>query len=293
MANGIETVLWKCRFLNDDYFRALYEAFTEAFSDYVIPFALTETQFRNHINLNAVDLGRTVGCMGGDRLIGFSLNGFGQWNGKHTVYDAGTGVIPAFRRQGISESMFQMMLPIFKVEGIEQCLLEVIATNAAAIKLYEKLGYRSERELGLLQCDGKLITCVETPQNIEIREIDTPDWNLLTTFWDGETSWQNSVDAINRSRKMKRMLGAYSDGKCIGYIIFSSNFGRVAQIAVDKNHRNRGIGTSLMLAMQAETADGYSLQIINLDKSITTAMNFFRNRGFYERLGQYEMVKTM
>src|SRR6266513_179610 len=111
MDNGIETALRKCRFLNEDHFAQLYETFIEAFSDYVIPFALTETQFRNHINLNAVDLERSVGYVEGEKLIAFSLNGFGPWESKSTVYDAGTGVVPDFRRQGISETMFDMMLP--------------------------------------------------------------------------------------------------------------------------------------------------------------------------------------
>lgn len=293
MANRNETASRQCRFLSEDYFQKLYDAFIEAFSDYVIPFALTETQFRNHINLNAVDLDRAVGCVEGELLIGFSLNGFGLWEGRQTVYDAGTGVIPDFRRQGVSEAIFEMMLPIFKSEGIEQCLLEVIATNTRAMSLYEKLGFRTVRELALLQCDGNMNASVETPQNIEIREIDIPDWALLTTFWDGDPSWQNSVAAILRSHKMKRILGAYLDGKYVGYIVFSSKFGRVAQLAVDKDHRKRGIGTALVQAMQAETADGFSLQVINIDKSLTTAMAFFNKRGFYERLSQYEMVLQM
>ena len=290
MTDRNETLSRRCEFLNDDYFLTLYEAFTAAFSDYVIPFALTETQFRNHINLNAVDLERTVGCLEGDRLIGFSLNGFGEWNGRSTVYDAGTGVIPEFRRQGVSEAMFEMMTPQFRSEGIKQWLLEVITTNIPAISLYEKLGFNTGREVALLQYDGKLIASAEALQDIEIRDIGSPDWSLLTTFWDGNTSWQNSVEAVERSRHIKRILGAYSDGKCVGYIIFSSKFGRVAQFAVEKGHRNRGIGTALMQAMQADTAAGFSAQIINIDKSIATAMAFFANRGFYESLSQYEMT---
>ena len=180
MGNGNETALRQCRFLNDKYFQKLYDAFTEAFSDYIIPFALTETQFRNHINLNAVDLERTVGCVEGDRLVGFSLNGFGLWDGKPTVYDAGTGVIPDFRRQGVSEAMFELMLPIFKESGIEQCLLEVIATNTGAISLYEKWGFHTVRELALQQCDGRVDPSGDAPQNFEMREIDNPDWALLT-----------------------------------------------------------------------------------------------------------------
>lgn len=293
MDTGNETALRDYRFLDDSYFNDLYEAFTSAFSDYVFPFALTETQFRNHIILNGVDLCRTVACVEGDGIIGFSLNGFGEWEGKVTAYDAGTGVIPEARRQGISDAMFEMMTPIFKEKGVEQFLLEVITSNHGAISLYEKLGFQTNRELGLLQCDGPIRRSAPTPQNIEIIQMADPDWQHLATFWDGKPSWQNSVAAIKRSVLMKRIWGAFDGEQCVGYIVFSANFGRVAQIAVDKKHRNRGIGTALVNKMQELTADGYSLQVVNIDKSVKSAMEFFLNRGFYDRLSQYEMLKMM
>ncbi|MEO6052239.1 MAG: GNAT family N-acetyltransferase [Pyrinomonadaceae bacterium] len=293
MANGNETALRHCRFLNEDYFQELYDTFIEAFSDYVVPFALTETQFRNHIILTGVDLERTAGCIRTNELVGFSLNGFGHWGGRLTVYDAGTGVIPDHRRQGVSKEIFAFMLPVFKDRGFEQYLLEVVTTNAGAIDLYAKLGFNVARELALLQCDGELNASVHEPPNNEIRDIHDPDWDLILSFWDGKPSWQNSVDAVKRSMKMKKFLGAFEGGKCVGYIVFSPKFGRVAQLAVSKDHRNRGIGTALVRAMKTEMADGFSMQVINIDKSITTAMNFFLNRGFFERLSQHEMVKEM
>lgn len=293
MDNGNETVSWHCRFLNDDCFLQLYEAFIEAFSDYVFPFAMTETQFRNHLILNAVDLTASVGYIVGDRIVGFSLNGFGDWDGKPTVYDAGTGVIPAFRRQGVSEAMFEMMMPVFKEKGVEQFLLEVVTTNTQAISLYEKLGFRMVRELALLQCVGKIKSTADLPQEVTICEIFEPDWELFSTFWEGKPSWQNSIAAVTRSTAMKNIMGAFVDENCVGYIVFSSNFGRVAQIAVDKSHRNQGIGTMLVQEMQNQTASGYSPQVINIDKSLADAMNFFHHRGFYEQLSQYEMIKPI
>ena len=288
---GNETSLMDCRFLSEDYFTKLYEAFIEAFSDYVVPFALTEAQFRNHIVLNAVDLERTVGCLDGDKLTGFSLNGFGEWEGRSTVYDAGTGVIPSHRRQGISKAMFDLMLPVFEQNDVEQFLLEVVTSNTGAIALYKNLGFRSVRELALMQCDGPINSSAEIPRDVEICEIDVPDWGFLTTFWDGKPSWQNSTDAVMRSLKAKRILGAYVEGICCGYVVFSLRFGRVAQMAVARPYRDRGIATALLRAMQAETDDGNSLQVVNIDKSLTAAMNFLRNRGFTERLSQHEMIK--
>ncbi len=288
-----ETSLRGCRFLNDKYFQERYAVFTEAFSDYVIPFALTELQFRNHINLTAVDLHRTVGFIDAGRMIGFSLNGFGDWNGLSTVYDAGTGVLPSSRRQGISERMFEMMLPEFRKAGIEQFLLEVITTNINAIKLYEKLGFTATRRLALLQCDGRIKESPHPLPNIEIRELQEVDWGLAAAFKDGEPSWQNSVQAIKRTSRMKRFFGAFQKGEFVGFVVFSSKFGRVAQIAVSRDYRCRGIGTALVRTLQNETANGYSLQIINIDTALSSSMEFFINRGFYERLNQYEMMKMI
>ncbi len=293
MDNGNKTALHYCRFLDDTYFDQLYEAFIEAFSDYVIPFALTEIQFRNHIMLNGVDLGRTAGVIVDNKLIGFTLNGFGSWGGVETVYDAGTGVIPGFRRRGFSEAMFELMLPEFKQQGIDQCLLEVISNNDGAVRLYEKLGFERTRELALLQCDTPFNGVVDVPSGIEFLDIDEPHWPVLSTFWEGQPSWQNSIDALKRTNKLKRFLGAFSEGHCVGYLVFSGKFGRVAQFAVDPQWRGRGIGSALIRKMHSEMADGYSMQVINVDKSLDGAIQFFKNLGFYERLSQYEMLKRL
>jgi ribosomal protein S18 acetylase RimI-like enzyme len=292
MKDANKTGLSEYRFLRESCFSLLYRAFIEAFSDYVFPFALTEKQFQNHINLNAVDLSRTIGCLEGGQIIGFSLNGFGEWNGKPTVYDAGTGVIPSFRRQGISERMFDHMLPVFKNQDIKQFLLEVITSNTPAIRLYEKLGFQITRELALLQYDGR-VGDRTAPAAIEIREIRDPDWERLTRFWIGTTSWQNSVDAMKRSWPVKSMMGAFAEGECVGYIVFSTGFGRVAQLAVKSEYQHNGVGTMLLKAMQEVTNDGYSLQVINIDKLLPGGMDFFTRHGFYERLSQYEMLLEM
>jgi len=156
MKNGNKTASGCCRFLSEDTFDDLYRVFTEAFSDYVFPFALTETQFRNHLNLNAVDLTRSVGYIENNELIGFSLNGFGDWQGKPTVYDAGTGVVPSERRRGVSRGMFEMMIAKFRAEGFQEYLLEVVTSNAGARRLYDDLGFEKTRELALLQYDGSV-----------------------------------------------------------------------------------------------------------------------------------------
>lgn len=135
------------RFLSGNDFSTLYEANLAAFADYLVPLQMTTAQFENHFAQNAIDIDRSVGAFAGERMVGFTLNGFGVWNGKQTVYDAGTGIISEFRNKGVGRAIFEFLLPKLKRTGIEQMLLEVLSNNEPAISLYRKLGFTETRQL--------------------------------------------------------------------------------------------------------------------------------------------------
>lgn len=281
-----------CQFLDDSFVIQLYEAFIAAFADYVLPFDLTEQQFRNHILLNGVDLNSTIGVVKNNKLIAFTLNGFGTWKGRSTVYDAGTGVLPPYRRRGLGLKMFDEVIPYFADRGIEQYLLEVVTTNTNAIRMYEKLGFSPTRKLALLEAaeNPKLLLGVGP---CELREVEEPDWTLFCSFWDGDPSWQNSIEALARSRNLKRIFAAFLDGNCVGYIVYSVSSPKLAQIAVAREHRRKGIGSQLLKKM-IDTAEPTSKpQVINLDYDLTGARLFFEKHGFSERLSQFEMIRSM
>jgi len=282
-----------CRFLSETDLPIIHQAFQEAFSDYLITFQLTPAQLERHVALNGVDLNYSVGCFDDDRMVGFTMNGFGEWQEKSTIYDAGTGVVPDYRGRGLSRKMFDLIFPMCEQRGIEQCLLEVITKNEPALKLYRDLGFEPVRNLLLFEIKDLIRTADGVSDGVEIHEIKTPDWEQLRTFWDGETSWQNSIDAVRRSRDVKKILGAYLGGECVGYIIFSTNLGRIAQMAVSRDHRCRGIGSALLLAVQENGRESDSIQVVNVDDSLTDAVQFFFNRGFQEILNQYEMIKAL
>jgi ribosomal protein S18 acetylase RimI-like enzyme len=280
----------ECRFLSVRHFAAIHKTFLEGFADYIIKFELSERQFQNHITLNAVDLDRSAGCFDADRPVGVSLNGFGEWEGKATVYDAGTTVIPEYRRRGASRAMFDWMIPMFAGEGYKQFLLEVITHNDPAVRLYEQLGFRRTRELLLLEADPAVLLERPSPAEIEIREIHRHEDIPFALFWDGKPSWQNSLAAIERSIQMKRLLGAFIGNECVGYIIFSA--GRLSQLAVHRDHRRKGIASRLLLEMQRD-APGQKLHVINLDEAMTESVVFFQNRGFTKVLAQFEMLREL
>jgi ribosomal protein S18 acetylase RimI-like enzyme len=279
------------RFLSPPDFAALHAALLEAFSDYIIPFQLTETQFKNHIALNAVDINNSVGAFSDGKMIGFTLNGFGFWNGKSTVYDAGTGVFPSFRGKGIGTEIFEFMTPALKQKGIEQILLEVITENENALRLYRKMGFAETRRLLLFQQQKPF--GYSPKRDFTIREIAAPNWKLLKAFWDGNTSWQNSAEALERSLAGKIVLGAFTREKCVGYGIVFPKSGNIAQIAVGKNHRQNGVASLLLTEMQKVIGENKPLRVTNVDSNLQCAVDFFKNRNFSETLSQFEMVKAL
>jgi ribosomal protein S18 acetylase RimI-like enzyme len=293
MRDRNETSAFDCRFLSEDHFSRLHQKFVEAFSDYSRPFEFNERQFRNHIVLNAVDLNRSVGCYRSDQLIGFSLNGFGRWKGKSTVYDAGTAVVPNQRRLGASEAMFEMMIPLLRDTGVEQFLLEVITTNKPAVNLYKKLGFEIQRELLLLEAPGRLKIDGKPNTDIALREIGAGDLPSLSNLCDAMPSWQNSNEAIQRSEQIKKLVGAFIGDRCVGYVVFSSGLGRVAQFVVDKKHRSLEVGTRLLMAMQDDLAEGCKMQVLNIDSAAADTVEFLMSRGFERVLSQYEMIKPL
>jgi len=75
----------------------------------------------------------------GDKVIGYVV----AW----TVYDEGhilnIAVHPEFRRMGIGEELMTDCLDYFSKRRSKYALLEVRVSNIGAIKMYEKLGFKS------------------------------------------------------------------------------------------------------------------------------------------------------
>ena len=67
--------------------------FNESFSDYFVPFKLTEEQLESKMIADKVDLELSVGVFENQKLIAFMLQGFDIINNQKVVYNGGTGVI--------------------------------------------------------------------------------------------------------------------------------------------------------------------------------------------------------
>lgn len=279
------------RFLQTEDFSDIHKTFLDAYSDYVVKFQLTVAQLENHIAQNAVRLEKSVGAFADGKMIGVTLNGVGVWDEKKTIYDAGTGVIPNFRKNGAGKAMFDFAIPFFEKKGIKQILLEVISQNENAFRLYKKIGFEEKRRLIFFEQKEDLKQ--KNLENLEIRELENPDWHLFENFCDGKPSWQNSKESIERMLSAKCVLGAFLKEKLVGYGAVFSRSGTIAQLAVDRKHRRKGIASNILGEIRKRIEPKTKLRISNVDENIEGFGKFMKKCGFNEFLSQIEMTKDL
>jgi ribosomal protein S18 acetylase RimI-like enzyme len=276
------------RLLEPDDLSSLYNCFLEAFSDYQVPMQVSREQFAQRLARDGVQLQLSAAAFDNERMLGFYINGLGEWQGELTAYDAGTGVIPQYRKRGIAKDLFSFLLPRLNERSVSRYLLEVFTSNEPAVSLYRKLGFVETRCLAAFRASEPVKSVA--PET-SIRRLERADWPLFRSFWDGYPSWQNSSAAVERSADQRTIVGAFEGESCIGYGVVFRPAATLMQLAVAPSHRRKGIGTAIMVMLQNEVAE--PLQVNNIDEELKGTCGFYEALGFKVLLRQFEMVKTL
>lgn len=262
----------------------ILNVFNDSFADYFVPFKLTENELLSKMTSDKTSLELSVGVFERKKLIAFILHGLGTINNQKVVYNGGTGVIPQKRGRGITKAMYQFSLPILKKRGIDKIILEVISKNIPAIKSYEKIGFKTTRELA---CFKGIFKPRKPNMDIETDELQNYEWSLMESFWDIDTTWQNSKYVLNNLRKDNDSRAAFIKGQLVGYVIYCPKGKKIQQIAVHKSYRRQGIATRLIAELAKKHGDSFS--IINIDKKAKNVIRFFESLGFENYIEQLEM----
>ncbi|WP_066830159.1 GNAT family N-acetyltransferase [Rufibacter ruber] len=265
--------------------------FNTAFSDYVLPLVLTEavmemklTRDGTHLHLSPLALNEEK------EPVGFILNALGEWRGRKTAYNGGTGVVPHGRGHALTERMYQFCIPRLREQGAEQCLLEVIQENKRALAIYRRLGFAIQRTFRCFRLEKELLSWhAHLPHGVTLHKVAGPDWPRYQTFWEIEPSWQHHVAAIGRSGHYVQVVEARLQHECVGYGVVYPLTGAIAHLAVAPAWRGKGIGQALCQKL-VEMVSAPAVTVVNVDAHGASLLNFVQGRGMQETLGQYEMV---
>lgn len=124
-------------------------AFLEAFADYAVAMPADAEYYRARWGMEGVRPDCSFGAFSGGRLVAFVLHAVDERGGRLLAYNAGTGVVPAWRGRGLTGQLYAAALPVLSARGVGACLLEVLTGNAPAIRAYRKAGFSVKR---LLRC---------------------------------------------------------------------------------------------------------------------------------------------
>lgn len=277
--------------LENTPFEEIHKAAINAFSDYVEEFDVTLEELKYMVERRACDFSLSFGAFDDEKLVGFTLNGVGEWNGERTAYDTGTGIIREYRKQGIATRLFNESLPVLRKNNISQYLLEVIKTNTGAVDLYKKAGFKVTREFDYFTIDKEKLEIKEEEikTKLNIKKVEKPNWEMYKTFWEFEPSWQNSIDSINRKFEYFDIVEAQLENELVGYGIIERHTGDIPLFAISPNHRRKKIGEVLFNKLIGHT-DSNEIRITNSAADYNQFRSFVESLGLPAGFGQYEMI---
>ncbi len=286
------------RTLEETSIHEIHQCFLEAFADYMVDIRMSESAFHEMNALRGVDYGISVGAFSDKRLVGLTINARDKWKDKWTAYDAGTGVIPAYRGKGVSRSIMLKSFEVLENKGFQAYLLEVITRNEKALKLYESLGFRITRRLECLALKGPLTAHVKH-KDIPVASVSREQLPILEQAFRSEPahafepSWQNGWNSIRRRPELYHINAVWKDEQCIGFGVIGAGRGGIAQLWVRQDYRRQGLGSRLLRDLIARSPGFKTYSWVNVDESSVATLSFLKAQGFTEQLAQFEMERDL
>ena len=273
----------------------VHRAFLEAFADYAMDTSgTTEERMLLRMQKNAVDYDVSPGLYDNGRLVGFTLIGLDAWGGQVTAFDAGTGIVPDFRKQGWARKMFDHALPTLCEQGVDRFVLEVLQQNEPAIKAYTRSGFAITRELRCYAGETAVLRALDAPASFGIRPVDRAALGRCEPAADWLPSFENRFSAVDAIPDGMQILGAFVEGTCAGVVAYAAPLNWLLTLLVDRAHRRCGVGTALLRHLAGTLPESREqLTALNIDGDDTGAQAFFESLGFTHLVDQYEMARPL
>lgn len=267
----------------------LVAVFNQSFADYSIKIEMADELLTSKMRSENIKLKYSVGVFEKGALVAFILHGVDENGGCKTVYNGGTGVLPAYRGMQLTKKMYEYIIPLLSADGYYEHQLEVLEGNDKALKIYEDIGFKVVRKVG---CYKGIIT--EPPEDpiIKVIPLQDDEWKYMKSLWDVYPTWQNTTSAISRNRHEHIVTGVKENDILIGYCIMHKPTLKLRQIMVHRNYRNLRIGRRLLFEI-LKLCNGKEVNVVGVDESSHHLTEFFKTSGitFYAR--QLEMKLTI
>lgn len=264
-------------------------AFNQAFADYLVPMHITVAQLQLKMKQEQIDLEWSAGAFAGDELIGFVLHGNRNSSGNKLLYNAGTGVMPAWRGRQLTERMYGWVTHRAVAAGFHSISLEVITGNEKALHIYANIGFRKQRTFNIWKGKTPEASC-KKPLQFDLAS--TLPRAAVQQWWRVQPCWSAAPASIEALQDQVWILTAQLANQLVGYCCLAAYNGRLLQLAVAPAHRKKGIASAL-LAEASRRWNKTEWMVLNVDAADQQVNSFFANMHWQLLLQQYEMTLSL
>jgi len=175
------------------------------FADYFVHMELTLPMFLNMLRTESIEVGSCRAIWVDDEAAGLALIARRGWSSRL----AAMSLIPASRGRGVGRRTMDLLLAEAAARGDRAMVLEVIESNAPAVRLYEACGFHIERRLIGYEEVFPESGDRGALQEVDIREVAAP----VTQHGLDNLPWQISGESLAQSGAPSRAYqldGAYA-----------------------------------------------------------------------------------
>lgn len=257
----------------------IYQAFTRAFENYVIPLEFNQERTFERWLEAGVDFNLSYGAFDEEELVAFIL----QVPVDKTLYNFGTGVVPSHRGQHLIEKIYHVIGE--ELPATERYILEVIKENTPALSLYKKMGFKIVRELISLRGDFTFITNQENGLSYDVTPIkNTTEMKQIRLASPGT---EFSYPVLEKHPERHELHTLKNGSELLAYAIYTPGVMSLKELGA--NQRKESYLDQLFLHMKVNRE---KIRIMNIDSAAQDLVDYFQKRGLEIFVKQFEMEKT-
>lgn len=184
----------------------LADLLTRGFEDYFVPIHINDAVLLTMIRRDGIDLNESRVLAKDGEPIGVGLIARRGWTSRL----AAMGIVSHARNGGAGTWAMQHLTEESRVRGEKEMLLEVIEQNTAAVKLYQKIGFKIMRRLVGYKLEKPPIESSDELKEVDIREMA----RMISIHGLKDLPWQLSAESIAQHTPPSRAF-CLEDSYCL------------------------------------------------------------------------------
>jgi ribosomal protein S18 acetylase RimI-like enzyme len=259
-------------------FADLAELLNRAYSGYFVPISFTPAALARTVRVHGIDLHTSQVVFHDDVAAGVALLAHRGW----TTRLAAMGVVPEFRYRGIGKWLLDSLLDAGRCRGDRAFTLEVIESNAPALRLYRKAGFTARRRLLGYLCDSPRGEPAEGVEEVDVREVA----RVLLDEGPPDLPWQVSGETVGQLGPPAR---GFRLGDAVAVVEQHATVVELMCLVVSRRARRQGSATRLLRALFSRYPGAGWLVAARFPEEVPARL--FTRLGFVqEPISQQQMV---